>query len=140
MGVMHRAFALLLLLPLLAFMAACGGAATDSGAVPAVTVAKQAAAAAGSNLVGIVGPGYSIELKQGTTDVTALKAGTYSLTVTDAATMHDFALQAPDGTITQITDIPFVGTKKATVALTPGTWTYFCQPHSTQMRGSFTVS
>ena len=47
---------------------------------------------------------------------------------------------APDGTITQITDVAFTGTKSTTVQLTPGVWTYLCQPHSTQMRGSFTVS
>jgi plastocyanin len=139
MGAMRRAASALVLLASLAVLAGCGGAATNSGAVPAVTTTPQTTPG-GTALVGTVGPGYTIELKQGSTDVTAMKAGTYTLTVTDAAAMHDFALQAPDGTVTQITDLPFVGTKSATVSLTPGTWTYFCQPHSTQMRGSFTVS
>ena len=139
MGAMRRTITAFALLALLTVLAACGGAATDSGAVPPATIAAQTTAA-GSDLVGTVGPGYSIELMQGSEDVTALKAGTYSLAVTDSATTHDFALQAPDGTITQITDLPFTGTKSATVQLTPGTWIYFCQPHATQMRGSFTVS
>jgi len=130
---------LLLILPVITLLAACGGAATNSGVVPPETIAQQTTLA-GADLVGTVGPGYSIELMQGSEDVTALKAGTYSLAVTDSATMHDFALQAPDGTVTQITDLPFTGTKSATVKLTPGTWTYFCQPHATQMRGTFTVS
>jgi plastocyanin len=139
MGAMRRTITAFALLALLTVLAACGGAATDSGAVPPETAAQQGTLA-GADLVGTVGPGYSIELMQGSEDVTALKAGTYSLAVTDSATMHNFALQAPDGTITQITDLPFTGTKSATVKLTPGTWTYFCQPHATQMRGSFTVS
>jgi plastocyanin len=123
----------------LALLAACGGAATDSGAVPPETIAQQTALA-GADLVGAVGPGFTITLKQGSGDVTALKAGTYTLAVSDQAATHDFTLQAPDGTITQITDVPFTGTKRTTVALTPGTWTYFCQLHASQMRGTFTVS
>ena len=129
----------LFLVPALAVLAACGGAATDSGAVPPETIAQQTTLAS-ADLVGTVGPGYSITLKQGSADATALKAGTYTLAVSDQATMHDFALQAPDGTVTQITDLPFTGTKRTVVKLTPGTWIYFCQPHATQMRGSFTVS
>ena len=130
---------LLLILPVITLLAACGGAATNSGAVPPETIAQQTTLA-GADLVGTVGPGFTITLKRGSADVTDVKAGTYTLAVSDQAATHDFTLQAPDGTITQITDLPFTGTKSATVKLTPGTWTYFCQPHATQMRGTFTVS
>ena len=72
--------------------------------------------------------------------VAELKAGTYTLAVIDEAASHDFALQGPDGTITQITAVAFTGTKSATVTLTPGVWSYLCQPHAGQMHGSFAVS
>jgi plastocyanin len=139
MGAMHRAVSALLLLPVLAVLAACGGAATNSGAVPPETVAEQTMLA-GADLVGAVGPGFEIMLAQDGKAVAELPAGTYTLAVADEAATHDFALQAPDGTITQITDVAFTGTKSATVTLTPGVWTYLCQPHSAQMHGAFTVS
>lgn len=139
MGVMRRAVSALLLLPVLTLVAACGGAATNSGAVPPETVAEQTMLA-GADLVGSVGPGFEIMLAQDGKAVAELPAGTYTLAVTDEAETHDFALQAPDGTITQITDVAFTGTKSATVSLTPGVWTYLCQPHASKMRGSFTVS
>jgi plastocyanin len=139
MGAMHRTVSALLLLPVLAVLAACGGAATNSGAVPPETVAEQTMLA-GADLVGAVGPGFEIMLAQDGKAVAELPAGTYTLAVADEAATHDFALQAPDGTITQITDVAFTGTKSATVTLTPGVWTYLCQPHSAQMHGAFTVS
>ena len=107
--------------------------------MPPETIAQETAATT-ADLVGTVGPGYTIMLKQDGKAVAELPAGTYTLAVTDQAATHDFALQAPDGTVTQITDVPFTGTKSATVKLTPGVWTYLCQPHSGQMHGSFTVS
>ena len=139
MGAMRRAVSALLLLPALTLVAACGGAATNSGAVPPETVAEQTMLAS-AELVGTVGPGFEIMLKTDGKAVAELPAGTYTLAVTDEAATHDFALQAPDGTITQITDVAFTGTRRTTVTLTPGVWTYLCQPHSTQMHGSFTVS
>ena len=139
MGAMRRAVSTLLLFPVLILLAACGGAATNSGAVPPETIAQQTAVT-GTDLVGSVGPGFEIMLKTDGKAVAELPAGTYTLAVTDEAATHDFALQAPDGTITQITDVAFTGTRSTTVTLTPGVWTYLCQPHSTQMHGSFTVS
>jgi plastocyanin len=136
---MRRATLMLVLLPAALFLVACGGAATNSGAVPPETIAEQTTLA-GADLVGSVGPGFEIMLAQDGKAVAELPAGTYTLAVTDEAATHDFALQAPDGTITQITDVAFTGTRSTTVTLTPGVWTYLCQPHSTQMHGSFTVS
>ncbi len=139
MAIMDRRVTRLLLLPVLLLLSACGGAATNLGAAPAETIAQQTALA-DADLVGSVGPGFTIELTRDGSDVTELKAGSYSLSVVDAAATHNFALKGPNGTVTQITDVPFTGTKTATVVLTPGLWTFFCQPHSTQMTGSFTVS
>ena len=136
---MRRATLMLVLLHAALFLVACGGAATNSGAVPPETIAQEMTLA-GADLVGSVGPGFEIMLEQDGNAVAELPAGTYTLAVTDQASTHDFALQAPDGTITQITDVSFTGTKSATVTLTPGVWTYLCQPHATEMHGSFTVS
>ena len=135
---MLHCFRPLLFVPLFALLAACGGAATPSGAVPPATVSTQPEAD-DTALVGTVGPGFTINVQQAGQDVTSLVAGTYTLTVTDAAATHDFTLRAPDGTITEVTDVPFTGTKRTTVQLTPGTWTYLCQPHPSQMNGSFVV-
>ncbi|MGI9116857.1 MAG: hypothetical protein ACR2JV_04385 [Gaiellales bacterium] len=133
----RRAPLLLLLFPVVMFVAACGGAGSTTGTS---TTAQQPGTQSSTDLVGAVGPGFTIVLKQDGRTVSALKAGAYSLVVSDQAATHDFTLKAPDGTLTQITDVPFTGTKTATVDLTPGVWTYFCQPHATQMTGSFTVS
>jgi antitoxin (DNA-binding transcriptional repressor) of toxin-antitoxin stability system len=136
---MRRTAVIALLVSALAGATACGGTATPSGAVPPETIAQQTTLA-GADLVGSVGPGFEIRLTQDGKAVAALPAGTFTLAVSDRAATHDFALQAPDGTVTQLTDVPFTGTKRMTVKLTPGVWTYFCQPHARQMHGSFTVS
>ena len=139
MSVMRRPFSPLLPLPAFAFLAGCGGAATDSGAVLPEAIAQQTTLAS-AGLVGSVGQGFTIVLQQDGKAVAELKAGTYTLAVIDEAASHDFALQGPDGTITQITAVAFTGTKSATVTLTPGVWSYLCQPHAGQMHGSFAVS
>ena len=130
-----------LLLPFALLLAACGGgsAASTSTPPPADTAGTTDAAAA-NELVGTVGPGFTIDLKQNGAAVTTLPAGSYSVAVTDSAATHDFALQAPDGTVTSITSVPETGSKTATVELTPGTWTYLCQPHADSMKGTFTVT
>jgi plastocyanin len=38
-----------------------------------------------------------------------------------------------------VSTVPFTGTKTVTVTLKKGKYTYQCDPHSTAMRGTFTV-
>jgi plastocyanin len=89
-------------------------------------------------LVGTVGPGFTITLKQAGKTVQTLKAGTYSITVTDKSDIHNFHLRGP-GVNKEITKIDFEGTKTVVVKLVKGTYKYVCDPHLTVMKGSFKV-
>ena len=82
-------------------------------------VIASAAFAATPRLSGSVGPGYTISLKKGGKSVKSLKKGTYSITVVDKASIHNFVLEGP-GVERQITSVPFKGTKTVTVKLLGG--------------------
>ena len=90
-------------------------------------------------LKGEVGPGFTIEVKQGGKDVKFLKAGTYKLVVQDKASIHNFHLIGP-GLNKVVTSVPFIGTKTVTVTLKKGKYTYQCDPHAASgMKGTFKV-
>lgn len=112
-----------------------------AGAIAAIGVSS-ASAAAPMKLSGTVGPGFSITLTQGGKPVKAIKAGTYTITVADKATIHNFVLvqQAGGKLSKQITGVPFTGTKTVTVKLTKGTYQYYCAPHQAAMFGNFKVT
>jgi plastocyanin len=94
---------------------------------------------AATPLTGTVGPGFTIKLLKGGAKVTSLKPGSYRITVTDKASVHDFHLFGP-GLNKVITSVPFKGTKTVTVTLKSGTYTYQCDPHAAAgMKGTFTV-
>jgi plastocyanin len=90
-------------------------------------------------LTGTVGPGFTITLKKGGVMVKTLKAGTYTIRVSDKSNMHDFHLKGP-GVNKVITSTPFKGTKSVTVKLKKGKYTYVCDPHATAMHHSFKVT
>lgn len=69
--------------------------------------------------------------------VTHLDPGTYTLVIHDHSTFHNFDFSGPGAAAT--TDVDFVGDKTFTVTLTDGTYFFQCDPHSSQMHGSFTV-
>ena len=48
-------------------------------------------------LVGTVGPGFTITLKQNNKVVKTLQAGTYTLVINDKASIHAFSLDGPHG-------------------------------------------
>jgi plastocyanin len=104
-------------------------------AVPAFAAPSQTAK---EKLTGTVGPGFTISLKHEGETVKKLDPGTYTLTVQDKASIHDFHLMGP-GVNKVVTTVPFTGTKTVTVTLKKGKYTYQCDPHSTAMRGTFTV-
>jgi plastocyanin len=89
-------------------------------------------------LTGTVGPGFTITLKKGATRVRTLKAGRYTIRVSDRSNLHDFRLKG--STNKTITGVAFTGTKTVTVTLRRGTVTYFCAPHAIQMKGTFRVT
>jgi hypothetical protein len=114
------------LLPLALVAAALGVAASSASAM---TLPK---------LLGTVGPGFTISLKLDGKGVTRLKPTTYRFRVTDRSSIHDFHLSGP-GVNKVITGIGFRGTKTVKIKLKRGTYRYVCDPHSSEMRGSFSV-
>ena len=89
-------------------------------------------------LTGTVGPGFTITLKKGGVRVRTLKAGRYTIRVTDRSNMHDFRLKG--STSKTITGLAFQGTKSVTLTLRAGKVTYYCAPHAGAMKGTFTVT
>ena len=88
-------------------------------------------------LVGSVGPGFGISLKDSSGGaVTHLAAGTYTLLVHDLSEEHNFHLSGPAVDVT--TDVVFTGDKTFTINVTNGTYTFICDVHSTTMHGVFT--
>ncbi len=69
--------------------------------------------------------------------VTHLAAGTYTLTVHDHSDFHNFHLSGPG--VDASTSVDFIGDQSFTVTLVDGTYFFTCDPHSSQMKGSFTV-
>lgn len=103
-------------------------------------VAPTSAGTSATKLTGVTGPGFTITLKKGAAKVKTLKAGKYTITVSDKSTMHNFRLKGP-GLNKQITALGFKGSKTVTVTLKKGTYTYQCDPHVTQgMKGTFRVT
>jgi plastocyanin len=98
--------------------------------------------AATPTLKGTVGPGFTITLTQAGKKVKTLKAGTYTLVVSDKASIHNFVLEKKKGGTFEktITSVPFTGTKTLKVKLTKGTYEYYCTPHETVMHADFTVT
>ena len=87
--------------------------------------------------MGTVGPSATISLKKGSSRVTTLKRGRYTIVIRDRSGEHNFHLRGPVGKM--LTSIAWTGTKTVTVNLKPGRYTYVCDPHSDQMIGSFRV-
>jgi plastocyanin len=111
------------------------------GAVTAVAFAAPSAGVgtAPTKLTGVVGPGYTITLKKRGVKVRTLKAGRYTITVSDKSGEHNFRLKGRSLN-KQITGILQTGTRSFTVTFRKGTYTYVCDPHDTQMKGSFRVT
>jgi plastocyanin len=100
-------------------------------------IAVPSAGATTGKLVGTVGPGFTITLKQAGKVVTTLKAGTYTITVQDKSNIHDFHLSGPG--LNKKTTVGGLGTTTWKVTLKKGTYKYVCDPHSTIMHGTFKV-
>ena len=108
-------------------------------ALVALAVTSAATPMAPPKLIGTVGPGFTISLKQNGRAVSTLKAGAYMFVVSDKASIHNFQLQGP-GLNRALTAVGFQGTRTATIVLRRGTYNYFCVPHQSSMHGSFKVT
>lgn len=109
-----------------------------ASAVAALVVLAPASAMSTKTLQGTVGPGFTISLKLGGKTVKSLKAGKYTIKVSDKSPIHNYHLRGP-GVNKQITSVTFKGTKSYTVTLKKGSYTYVCDPHAAAMKGTFTV-
>lgn len=101
-------------------------------AVAALAGAGGATAAKAPTFNGVVGPGFTITMAKKPT-----KAGTITLVVSDKASNHNFRLKGPG--VNVATSIGGTGTKRFTVTLKKGKYTFLCDPHASSMRGTFTV-
>jgi plastocyanin len=95
--------------------------------------------AATPKLVGVTGPGYTIEVTKGGKDVKTLKHGTYKIVVRDKSSAHNFHLFGPG--VNKKTSVSSTGTKTWTVTLKKGKYTYQCDIHvAVGMKGTFRVT
>ena len=120
-----------------ALLAGCGGGSGGGGygaGTTAVTTTAAAAGGGGKTLSGSVGPGFDISMQEKT-----VSPGTHTLNVDDQGTIHDFHFTGPGG-VDVSTDVSGTGKKSFTVTLQKGTYTFVCDPHSSQMHGTLTVS
>jgi len=95
------------------------------------------AQAALPKLVATDGPGFTITLKKSGTKVTKLKAGKYSISVSDKSNLHDFHLTGPG--VNRKTGVVFRGRASWSVNLLPGVYSYRSDKHKT-LRGSLVVT
>ncbi len=106
----------------------------------AIAVPSMAGSTAATPLAGADGPGFTITLKKGGKAVKTLPHGSYVITVKDQSNAHNFHIFGP-GVAKVVTTVPFVGTKKITVTLKKGTYTFQCDPHAQSgMKGTFKVT
>lgn len=136
-------------------LTACGGGDDDptvtaptggtTTAAPSGTPAPSGTTgtAAGTTLLALVGTkdnpeAFEISLTdEAGKEVTSLPAGTYSIKVTDASEIHNFALKG-DG-VEMETSVSGKESPTWSVTFKAGDYTYVCDPHPT-MSGSFSVT
>jgi plastocyanin len=108
--------------------------------VPASLRAQDAPQARPSveTLIGTVRANATIDLRHADGSlVTQLAAGSYSIEVHDETSSHNFHLSGPG--VNQSTAVEYSGVSTWSVTFTAGTYTYVCDPHQGEMKGSFTV-
>jgi hypothetical protein len=126
---------LLILFALLGLaVAGCGGDDDEASTTTEATTTESSGSGGGTTLNGSVGPGFDISL-DGTDGLTA---GSYRLVVNDQSSAHNFHLTGPGG-VDVSTSVEETGEKSFDIELQAGEYTFVCDPHASQMNGSFTV-
>ena len=124
----------------LAALTGCGGSSSGGSSGGGGTGASSSPQHP-SGLVGTVGKNdaFTISLTdpQGSA-VSSLVAASYQLVVHDDSDIHNFHLTGTG--VDEKTPISSSGDQTFTVNLKPGTYTFLCDAHPTQMKGTFTVS
>ena len=128
--------ALALTAAVLGAAAACGGSSSGGQAATNPGPPQHPNA-----LVGTVGKddAFTISLSDdaGTT-IRNLAAGSYKLTVHDDSGIHNFHLTGSG--VDDKTDVQKAEVQTFTVNVKPGTYSFRCDSHPDQMKGSFTVT
>ena len=136
-------FVLVVVLAAFALMGAgCGGdddeAGGDDTTIETTTETTTGTTEAGSALKGTVGPGFDISLTTEAGEaVTTLEPGSYELEIEDLSSAHNFHLSGPGVDIS--TDVAEEGTQNVDLTVSTGSYTFVCDPHASQMSGSFEV-
>jgi Copper binding proteins, plastocyanin/azurin family len=120
-------------------VAGCGGDDEEAGGTETTDTGVVTLPTEANALAGSVGPGFVISLT--TSDgrsVETLAAGSYALEVDDQSSAHNFHLTGP-GDVDVSTSVGDEGTESFQVELEPGTYSFVCDPHASQMNGSFEV-
>ena len=91
------------------------------------------------DLKGEVYPNFKIEMKNSANRPLAkIAAGVHTIKIEDKSSIHNFHLVGPG--VNKSTSVAGTGERVWTVRLRAGKYTYFCDPHSSEMRGSFRVT
>src|SRR5437016_5451893 len=105
-------------------------------AVVSLVAASSPGAMTVPKLLGTVGPGFTISLKDAKGKAAKqVKAGKYTFVIQDKSAIHTFSLKGP-GINKTLTSVSFVGSKSVTLTLKAGSYTFYCTVHPT-MRGTF---
>ena len=109
-------------------------------AMLALSVSSSDAATTPIVLDGVVGPGATITLMKGSTNLKGktLMHGAYTIRVNDKATSHNFHLTGPG--VNRSTTVAFKGMTTWNVTLQAGNYVYICDPHKSFTKGSFKVN
>ena len=119
-------------------LAGCGGDDEEASPTGDETTPTETSEG-GISLTGNVGPGFEITLIDSSgQDVSSLPAGNHVIAVTDNSDIHNFHLTGPG--VDETTDVAGEGDTTFDVALEAGTYTFVCDPHASQMMGSFEVT
>ena len=123
-----------------------GIAVAIASAVALIALALAATALGASQashpkLLGVVGKNgaFKISLTSKGKSVKTLKAGTYTITIQDDSTIHNYELDGPHGKSWTFTSVGFKGTKTITLKLAKGKYKAYCSPHESFMFQHFTV-
>jgi plastocyanin len=95
------------------------------------------AGAATPKLNGYVNDSFKIGVTKGGKTVSSLKRGKYVLVVADSTSSHNFHITGPG--VDKSTSVGGKSTTRWVLTLKKGTYEYVCDPHSSFMKGSFTV-
>jgi plastocyanin len=137
-----------LLVGLALAMAGCGGdddegAATDTDTTTETTdttTTDTGGTAAGSKLIGsVASDDFVITLTtEDGSEVTSLPAGSYTLEIVDKSDIHNFHLSGPG--VDEASEVGEQEDEEYQIDLEPGTYNFVCDPHASQMSGSFEVT